>query len=125
MKKLLVVLFTLALTLSACSTDAEVTSYNLSKEADQFKVRRRITFINIRTNEILLSVEGVCSTQFDGKDLDVVCRIGDDSYQKHYVGLTTEMTYVVEQLEPNKVSKYKYEIVFKPDSIVPITIDME
>jgi hypothetical protein len=39
--------------------------------------------------------------------------------------LTTETTYVIEQLEYNEVSRYDYEIVFRPKAIIPVTIKTE
>ncbi len=107
-------------------TSAETVSYNLSKEADEFKVKRRIVFINLRTNEYLLEITGNCSVQggesTDNSELEVVCRIGEDKYQKHLLHIANETTYTVEQLEYNNVSRYDYEIIFRPDAIIPIEI---
>lgn len=128
MKKVLsiiVILFTV-LILTGCS-DAETVSYNISKEADTFKVRRRITFINLRSDTYLFTITGNCSIKEDKEDkqLEVTCRVGEDKYQKHFLKETTEVTYVVEQLEWNEVSKYNYEIYFRPEAIVPIEIKTE
>ena len=112
--------------LTGC-TDAETVSYNLSKEADSFEVKRRITFINLRTDTYLFSITGCCSIEEDQEDkqLEVTCKIGEDKYQKHFLKETTEVTYIVEQLEYNEVSKYNYEILFRPEAIVPIEIKTE
>lgn len=112
--------------LTGC-TDAETVSYNLSKEADSFKVKRRITFINLRTDSYLFSITGCCSIEEDSEDkqLEVTCKIGEDKYQKHFLKETTEVTYIVEQLEYNEVSKYNYEILFRPEAIMPIEIKTE
>lgn len=118
-----VMLITSVLLIVGC-TDAETVSYNLSKEADQFKVKRRITFVNLRTDTYLFSITGNCSVQGTG-ELEVVCRIGEDKYQKHFFNVSNETTYIVEQLEYNEVSKYDYEIVFRPEAIIPITIETE
>ena len=48
-----------------------------------------------------------------------------DKYQKHFLYLSEETTYVVEQLEYSEVSKYDYEIVFKPQSIIPVKIETQ
>ena len=115
----------LCLLLTGC-TDAETVSYNISKEADKFKVKRRITFINLRSNEFLFTITGNCSVQDGSSDeLDVICRIGDDKYQKHMLKVSDETTYVIEQLEYSDVSKYDYELVFRPQAIVPIKIETE
>lgn len=43
--------------LTAC-TDADVVSSNLSQDADNFEINRRIVFFNGITNTYLLSIEG-------------------------------------------------------------------
>ncbi len=116
----------IVLAFSTGCTSAETISYNLSREADEFKVKRRIVFVNLRTNDYLLEITGNCSVQ-GGEDtstseLEVICRIGEDKYQKHMLHIANETTYTVEQLEYNDVSRYDYEIVFRPEAIIPITI---
>lgn len=128
MKKIIIGLCTLgALLVSGCSSDAEVVSENLSTDADQFKILRRIVFTNLMTGEYLFMVEGNCSINADMGDeqLEVTCKLGEDKYQKHYFGLSEMSTYTVEQLEWVEADKYKYKIVFKPESIIPIEFDVE
>ena len=43
--------------LSGCST-ADTVNYNLSKEANEFNVYRRLTVTNARTDTIMLQAEG-------------------------------------------------------------------
>lgn len=106
--------------------DSDIASYNVSKEADQFRVKRRITFINLRSNEYLFSLTGNCSIDDNtSNELEVICKVGDDRYQKHYLYKSDETTYIVEQLDYSEVSKYDYEIVFKPESIVPYKVETE
>lgn len=116
------------LMLTGCRS-SETVSYNLSKEADEFKVRRRITFINLRTGDYLFTMSGLCALQGGQGDLnnelEVICKIGDGQYQKHFLFLASETTYVVEQLETNDVSRYDYEFIFKPEAIVPIDIKVQ
>ena len=127
MKKILIlIVLVLGLTGCAFETDAEIVSRNVSKEADYFRVKRRITFINLRSNDYLFSIVGNCSIEDNtSNELEVICRIGEDKYQKHFLYKSAETTYVVEQLEYSEVSKYDYEIVFKPKSIIPIKIEVE
>lgn len=115
-----------------CSTgcaferDSDIASYNVSKEADSFKVKRRITFINLRSNDYLFQMTGNCSIDDNSSnELEVICKVGEDKYQKHFLYKSDEITYVVEQLGYSEVSKYDYEIVFKPESIIPIKIETE
>lgn len=114
-------------TTGCAQRDSDIASYNVSKEADQFRVKRRITFVNLRSNEYLFSLTGNCSVETDSVDnqLEVVCKVGDDKYQKHFLYLSNETTYVIEQLDYSEVSKYDYEIVFKPESIVPYKVETE
>lgn len=121
---IILVLIILGLTGCAFDDDADIASYNVSKEADNFRVKRRIVFINLRSDTYLYEIIGNCSIETDSNDnqLEVICKVGEDKYQKHFLYLTTETTYTVEQLEYSEVSKYDYEIIFKPESIIPIDI---
>lgn len=122
----IIIIALILLALSGC-TDSKTVSYNLSKEADSFKIKRRITFINLRSDEYLFTITGCCSIEEDSTDeqLEVTCKVGENKYQKHFLKETTEVTYIVEQLEYNEVSKYDYEILFRPESIIPIDIKTE
>ena len=107
--------------LSACSDDADVASRNISKAADNFEVNRRVVFFNGITDSYLLSVEGRCSIKADGMDkqLEVTCKTGPSTYKKHFLGLSDNVSYFVEQLEPAEVSAYHYRVTFKPQVIIP------
>ena len=105
----------------ACS-DADVASSNVSKEAEQFKVKRRIVFYNSIKDVYILQIIGNCSIGIEdnGGTLSVVCKVGENKYQKHFLGLSDNVTFSVEQLDYSEVSKYHYEIIFKPEVIIPI-----
>ena len=107
--------------LAACDSDANIASKNLSKAADQFEVERRVVFYNGITGAYILSVEGRCSLgNFDGPGkLSVTCKVGEDAYKKHYLGLSDNVTYFAEQLEAKDVSVYHYRVIFKPQTIIP------
>jgi hypothetical protein len=100
--------------LAGCS-DADTASYNLSKDADMFKVNRRIVFYNGITGEYLLSVEGFCSLGNDrtSTELNLTCKVGEDSYKKHFLGLSDNVTYFAEQIESKDVSVNHYKVIFK------------
>lgn len=116
------------LILTGC-TSADTVSSNISREADEFKVKRRITFLNLRSNEYLFQMTGNCSVkgglENDNDELEIICKIGEDKYQKHFLHIANETTYVVEQLEYSDVSRYDYEFVFRPKAIIPIEIKTE
>lgn len=106
--------------LSSCmDDDADVVSKNLSKAADNFEVDRRVVMFNGITDEYLLVIEGACSIDDNGKQLAVTCKTGSDAYKKHFLGLSDNVSYFVEQGEPVDVSEYHYRVTFKPQSIVP------
>lgn len=105
--------------LTACSTDADVASSNLSYDADNFKIDRRIVFFNGITNTYLLSIEGSCSIKDENKQLEVTCKTGPGTYKKHFLGLSDNVSYFVEQMDATKVDAYHYKVVFKPETIVP------
>lgn len=120
----LVVSSLLALLSAGCSTDAELAASNLSKAADMFEIDRRIVFYNGITDSYILTVEGRCSITAEQAQLEVVCRTGENEYKKHFLGISDNVTYFAEQLEPAEVSTYRYRVIFKPESIVP-NVDLE
>ena len=104
---------------TGCNDDASVASYNVSKAADNFEVDRRIIFYNGITGEYMLNIEGKCSIEPRTSKLSVTCLTGYNTFKKHYLGLSDNVTYFVEQLEPIKASKYHYRVTFKPQEIIP------
>lgn len=120
MKALLLVLFTITL-LAACGSPADVASSNVSKEADQFHVLRRVVFYNGITDKYMLTIEGFCSLgNFDAeKELTVTCKVGENEYKKSFLGLSDNVTYVVEQLDAINVSTNHYEVIFQPTTLIP------
>ena len=107
--------------LVSCSNDADVASRNISKDSDNFKVTRRIVFFNGITDKYLMTIEGRCSIKKDGDDkqLEVTCKVGEDDYKKHFLGLSDNVTYFVEQVDAANVSVNHYKVVYKPETIVP------
>ena len=107
--------------LAACSSDADVASHNLSKAADMFEVNRRIVFYNGITGDYILTIEGLCSLgNYDkNRELSVTCKTGPRDYKKHFLGLSDNVTYFAEQIEPAKASAYQYRVIFKPAAIIP------
>lgn len=108
-------------TLAGCTSDADIASDNLSKAADQFEVARRVVFYNGITGEYMLTIEGLCSlgNRDKTRELSITCKTGPGAYKKHFLGLSDNVTYFVEQLQPQGVSVYHYRVVFKPSTIIP------
>jgi hypothetical protein len=109
-----------SLIFTACS-DADIASSNLSKAADNFEVTRRIVFYNGITGEYMLTIEGLCSlgNQDKPRELTVTCKTGPSLYKKHFLGLSDNVTYFVEQVDPMPVGTYHYRVFFKPQTILP------
>ena len=114
-------LVALALVMAGCTTDADVASRNLSRAADMFEVNRRVVFYNGITGDYMLSIEGLCSLGNNDKarEVSITCKTGPGEFKKHFLGLSDNVTYFVEQLEPQPVSTYRYRVVFKPAAILP------
>lgn len=111
----------IALTFTGCfSTDATVASSNLKQQAEKFELERRIVFYNGITSEYIMTIQGKCSvTTGSGRKLEVTCMTGPNNFKNHYLGLSDNVTYFVEQLNAANVSRYHYAVVFKPQSIIP------
>lgn len=120
MKKLIAIIACLA-ALAGCQQSADVVSKNLSVAADNFEVSRRIVFYNGITGEYMLTIEGLCSlgNHDAARELTVTCMTGSSTYKKHFLGLSDNVTYFVEQVEPAQSSKYHYSVTFKPSTIIP------
>ena len=121
MKKfiLLLVVGVVSLCCLSCSSDSEVASYNVSQDAHQFKVFRRVVFYNGITDKYILTIEGYCSVTTEEGRLAVIVKTENGTYLKHYLGLSDNVTYFCEQMEPSSVSSSKYRVLFKPESIIP------
>ena len=115
------ILLLVVIGLSGCTTDSDVASHNVSKDADNFKVLRKVTFINTVSDEVLYTVEGNMSITADTGDnqLEIIAKTGDDKFQKHFLGLSPTTVYIVEQLEWQETNKYQFKITIKPSALVP------
>lgn len=125
MKKIIItLLISMLLVCSTGCTEADHVSVNVSKEADNFNVVRRLTVINCRSDKVILQMIGRISIQDVTNGIAVLVEIDRDRqiYQKHYVYLNDWTMYTVEDVSGVSVSAYDYEIEFMPQSIVDIKI---
>lgn len=109
---------------NSCGDDAYVASQNLSKAADQFEIYRRVVFYNGITDNYILSVEGYCSIKDAAGQLEVTIKTESGTYLKHHLGLSDNVTYFSEQLDPKYVSDKRYRVIFKPTTIIP-NVDLD
>ena len=113
-----------AMTLAGCTEISQV-SYNVSQEADNFNVLRRFAVINTRTDNVEFELIGAFSLQVENShdnQVEIVVELEDGTYKKHIIGMNENTMYVVEDLGGAKVNKYKYEVNYIPETIVPFTI---
>lgn len=108
---------------SGC-TEAKKVSYNVSKEADNFNVVRRLTVINTRTDKCILQMTGRMSIETVTGGVAVVCELDRDKniYQKHYIWMNDWTMYTLEDLNGVAVDKYAYELEFMPRALMPVKI---
>ena len=121
MKKTLMAAALCLMSLVAGCNDADVASQNISTAADNFQINRRVVFYNGITGEYILEISGLCSLGNNDTALrmSVICKTGPGTYKKHFLGLSQNVTFFAEQLEPAPASTYHYKVVFKPSVIIP------
>lgn len=123
MKKLLAIVMALLLVLSmtACQEASKV-SYNVSKEANNFNVTRRLAVINARSDKPIFELVGNFSiSNSAANELEIIVEASPGVYKKHFVYLNEWTIYVVEDVSGAYVDKYHYEVNFLPEMIVPVT----
>lgn len=115
----------IALSLCGCGDEASRVSYNLSRQADNFNDIRQVTVINCLQGDVLFQMTGKMSISADMADnqLEIVVEDENGEYKKHFIGLSDNVTYVVEDITSGDVSKYKYTLNFNPNMWIPVNVD--
>lgn len=124
-KKLLalaIVAFSAALMVSCSKADR--VSHNLSREADELNITRRVTVINGITNQIIFQATGQMSIEYveERKQLNIIALGENGEYKKHIVGISDNVSYMVEDITGMKGVDTKYRLYFNPDMVVPIEV---
>lgn len=104
---------------------ADDVSYNLSLQADNFNDVRQITVINCLQGDVLFQMTGKMSIEADTADnqLEIIVEDENGNYKKHFIGLSDNVTYVVEDITSGDVDKYKYTLNFNPKMWIPVGIE--
>ena len=108
--------------------EADRASYNISREADNFNIVRRVTVIDCINGDVLFQMSGRMSIYADTADNQLEITVSDNgTYQKHIIGLSDNVTYVVEDLNlgENDVQAYRYTIIYNPNMWLPVDIKEE
>lgn len=113
-------LATTLLALSGC-TEADRVSTNLAQESDNFNVVRKVTVLNAITNDTMFEMTGKMSIKADTADKQLEIVVEDNGkYQKHIIGLSDNVSYIVQDLDVKDVDKYHYSINFNPKMWIPV-----
>lgn len=108
--------------LAACRQSSRV-SHNVSREADEFNVVRRVAVLNMRSDEIVFEVVGnIAIDTGNSEKLIIIAQTEEDTYKKHYINLNEWNMYVVEDLHGADVNSYRYEVHYTPEMVVPIEV---
>lgn len=108
---------------AGCNRQADKVSYNISQDADNFNVVRRVAVINTLSSKVEFEVIGNISVNTsNASKLEIIVEAEKGVYKKHLINMTQFNMYVVEDLEGADVNKFKYEVNYMPESIVPFTI---
>lgn len=113
-----------AMSVTGCRQSNRV-SYNISKQADNFNVTRRLTVFNMRTDKCIMQMTGKMSIQNEGNnEISVIVEVDrkKNIYQKHLIYLNEWTMYTVEDVTGAAVSRYAYEVEFMPQALTPIRI---
>lgn len=97
--------------------------YNLKKQADNFNLVRRITVINCIKGDVIFQMTGRMSITVDEGENQLEVTVEDSgTYTIHYIGLSDNVTYVIEDLNlgANEVNNYKYTLVYNPEMWIPV-----
>lgn len=125
MKKLIkpILLAMLAVLMLVGCRESSKVSYNVSREADSFGVVRRVTVINMRSDNIVFEAVGnIAIDTSDSEKLIVIMQTDEDTFKKHYINMTEWNMYVVEDVEGAKADEYKYEIRYIPEAVIPLEV---
>lgn len=126
-KKIIALLMSMCIVMSVTGcTEADKVSVNLSTQADNFNVLRQVTVVNCIANDVIFQMTGKMSIKADTSDnqLEVVVENEDGTYSKHIIGLSDNVTYVLEDIDTNYVEKYRFTINYNPKMWIPVEFDV-
>ena len=96
--------------LTGCNK-ADNIQHNIRQDSDNFETYRRVTVINLRSDKVLLTVEGYISIKDSStNEIAVIINTAPNKYMMHYVYTGPEVVYLVEQMELSNTDPYHWEI---------------
>lgn len=117
--------FVLCIVVFSGCTESDKVNVNITQEAENFNIYRRVTVINCIKGDTLFEIEGLMNIEADKNDnqLEIIVEIEDGKYKKHFIGLSDNVTYTVEDITGSQVDKYHYEINYNPNMWIPFVAD--
>lgn len=96
--------------LTGCNK-ADNIQHNISRDSDNFETYRKVTVINLRSDKVLLTVEGYISIKDSAaNEIAIIINTAPKEYMMHYVYTGPEVVYLVEQVKPSNTDPYHWEI---------------
>lgn len=127
MKKIIAIVLTVLLCVACLAgcRESDRVSYNLSQEADNFNQIRQITVINCLQGDVLFQMTGKMSIEADTADnqLEIIVEDEQGNYKKHFIGLSDNVTYVVEDITSDQIDNYHYVLNFNPNMWIPVNVE--
>lgn len=128
MKKKLIAFATVAVVavLMVSCSKADRVSHNLSREADEMNITRKVTVINGITNQTIFQATGQMSIEYveERKQLNIIALDDEGNYKKHIIGISDNVSYVVEDVTGMKGIDTKYRMYFNPNMILPVDVKL-
>jgi hypothetical protein len=123
MKKIIAMLMCVILMVGLVGCQSTRVSENLRVQANNFNITRQITVFNTRTDTVLFQMTGLMALHNSTEnELEVIVETGAGVYKKHFIYLSDDTTYIVEDVTGAFVNKYHYELNILPEMIIPVTI---
>ena len=75
--------------------------------------------------DVVFQMTGKMSINVDESEnqLEVTVELEDGRYKKHFIGLSDNVSYVVEDITGINVDKYKYTLNFNPKMWIPVGVE--
>lgn len=105
--------------LAGCGSAADTVSRNISKDAEQFRIERRIVVTNGITDKVEFLVEGRCSYETYPRKVELTCKEGPHDYAKHTIVTSDNVLVAITQMGTVDESEYHAKFIIRPESVVP------
>ena len=110
--------------IGGCTRSSQRAAHNLDIEAEEFRLLRRIAAVNGITDKPLFEIVGYCSIETSASyvtgAMEIICNTAQNQFTKDFIYLADNVLIVVEQIDAVSVPRYHYQMIFAPQSLLPI-----